>query len=90
MNNGENNLIEINENNIVMEFRIEDQNYVVLCDNEESAEEDLIYFAKIEYVSDGNYIIRDIESDEEYDQVVKKYEQIIIEMEDDEYDEKSN
>lgn len=86
MQNEDEQLIEINKNNILMEFRIDDQDYVVLGDQEEVNEGDLIYFAKIEVFADGNFIIRDIESDDEYNKVINYYDDIINEMGEDDED----
>lgn len=75
-------LIEINEENIQMNFYIDDQEYVVLTEKPEINEGDSLYFAKKEYLDSQNIIIRNIESDEEYNRVVSKYEELISMMED--------
>lgn len=79
-----NNLIEFSEENIFLEFELEDQRYVVISQSPDLVEGDEIYLAKIDIV-DNERIIRSIESDEEYQEVEKEYERIVEEyLEDDE------
>ena len=80
-----NELINIPDENIVMEFQINGQNYVVLSNYEELQEDDVVFFAKKDFIENGDCIIRDIESDEEYNEVIKVYEKIINGFEEDEY-----
>lgn len=75
-----NDLIEINEENIQMNFYIDDQEYVVLTEKPEINEGDSLYFAKKEYLDNQNIIIRNIESDEEYNRVLSKYEELLSMM----------
>jgi len=78
----ENELIVIPEENILMSFYIDNQEYVVLAETL-TEEENHIYFAKREYLNDGNYVLRNIEYDEEYNSVLAKYESLIALMEGD-------
>lgn len=80
--NSDNNLIEINDDNVLMEFNIDDQTYVVLGEDNDDIEEINVYFAKKNYVDDGISIVRNIESDEEYALVIKKYEEIMNSFDD--------
>ena len=80
MNNEE--LVIIPDENILMSFYIDNQEYVVLAKTLTDEEND-IYFAKREHLNDGNYILRNIEYDEEYNSVLAKYESLIALMEGD-------
>ena len=77
-----NDLIEINEENIQMNFYIDDQEYVVLTEKPEINEGDALYFAKKEYLDSQSIILRNIENNEEYNRVLSKYEELINMMED--------
>lgn len=79
----EDSLIQFEEENILMRFLMDEQEYVVLCENENAQEGDEIYFAKLDSTDDGMHILRNIEEDEEYDKVLKYYENIINEVGDD-------
>ena len=83
-------LIQIPEENILMEFYIEDQEYVVFTETPEE-EEYLIYFAKRDYLEE-HYILRNIESDDEYNMVLAKYEELLalMESENDETEEENH
>ena len=84
----ENNLIQFEDENVLMRFLMGKQEYVVLCENENVQEGDDIYFAKLDITDDGIPIVRNIEDDKEYDEVIKYYEKILNEVgEDDEEDE---
>ena len=83
----ENELITIPEENICLRFSLGDQVYVVISNSVDVEENDEIYFAK-ENLIDGIKIIRNIESDEEYNKVLVEYEKIINDFgEDEENDE---
>lgn len=79
-------LIQIPDENIHMSFHINDQEYIVLSESQELNEGDDIYFAKRDRFHGGNSIIRSIESDEEYNSVINKYDEIINAMEENEYE----
>lgn len=80
----ENELIEISKENIYLEFNFKDQAYVVISKSQDLQEGDEISIAKMDLL-DGERIIRNIESDEEYEEVEKEFERILDEyMEDDE------
>ncbi len=79
----EDSLIQFEDENILMRFLMGDQEYAVLCENENAQEGDDIYFAKIDITDDGIPIARNIEDDKEYDAVIKYYEKILNEVGDD-------
>lgn len=83
----DNQLIEIRDEDILMQFRMDEQEYVVLCDTEEADEGDTIYFAKIDKI-ENNFVIRNIEDEDEYNRVISCYEEIIEGMGD--IDEQNN
>lgn len=74
------NLIEIPEKNIIMRFAIDEKEYVVFYESEDLQEGEPIYFAKIDRLETGIDILRNIEDDEEYNLVVKRYDEIIDEI----------
>ena len=81
----ENDIIVIPEENIYLEFYFEDQMYAVISKTSELTEDSEVYFAK-EDIVDGMKLMRNIESEEEYDKVLKEYERILNDyMEDEEY-----
>ena len=71
----ENQLLEIPEKNIFLEFVLDGQLYAVLSKEEELDEGSEIYFAKVEYL-DEIKIIRNIENDNEYEKVLREYERL--------------
>ena len=80
----ENILIDIPEENIYLEFNFKNQAYVVISNSQDLQEGDEISIAKLDFL-DGERIIRNIESDEEYQEVEKEYERVLEKyMEDDE------
>lgn len=68
----DNALVRIPNENIYMEFILNNQNYVVFTDDEEDVEEMEMMFAKADFV-DGNRVLRNIESSEELEQVVQEF-----------------
>ena len=74
-------LYEINDENILMEFSLDDEVYYVLGDFPNDM--DVIYFAKMDFDEKGNEVLKGIE-DDKYEKVVSYYEQITNEMEDSE------
>lgn len=74
-------LLQIPEENILISFYIDEQEYVVLADDPEVSEEEPIYFAKRDYLDGNNSLIRSIENKEEYNKVVEKYEELLNLME---------
>ena len=82
----ENSIIEISDENIFLEFNYKDQMYVVISNSTNLDEDDEVCIAKIDFI-DEQRIIRNIESDEEYEEVEKEYERILGEyLEDEEND----
>ena len=79
----EDSLVQFEEENILMRFLMGEQEYVVLCESEDAQEGDHIYLAKLNVTDDGMHILRNIEDDEEYDKVLKYYENILNEVGDD-------
>lgn len=74
-------LIQIPNENIIICFYIEQQEYIVFADNPEIVEGDQIYFAKREYINDETSIIRNIENEDTYNTVTTKYQSILQNME---------
>lgn len=81
----ENELVEISEENIYLEFNFKDQVYVVISKSQDLQEGDEICIAKMDLL-DGERIIRNIESDEEYEEVEREFERILDEEMGDEED----
>ncbi len=71
--------IDINDENIIMEFALDNNNYCVLGNFRNSA--DIIYFAKIDINENGEEVIKGIDG-EEYNKVVNYYEKLLEDMED--------
>lgn len=81
----DNNLIIVNDENIIMQFRIDDgdQEYIVYSDTPGPSDDDTVYFAKINMTEEGYNVMRNIENDEEYRKVLEQYNKIIEAMGDD-------
>ncbi len=79
----DNELLVIPEENILLGFELDNQDYVVISEIEEAFEGDEVYLAKRNIV-EGKSIIRNIEDDEEYARVLAKYQELINELEGDE------
>ena len=71
--------IDINDENVLIEFTFEDNDYCVLGGF--SNDDELIYFGKIELDEYGDEIIKRVD-ESEYDKVVNHYEELIKKMED--------
>lgn len=69
----ENKLIEIKEEQIQLNFILDDTEYIVFTENEIPEEGDDLYFAKINYLDDGEEFLVNL-SDEEYEKAKKEYE----------------
>ena len=67
-----NTIIEIPEQNIYMEFDIDNQNYIAFTENSSEIEEKEMMFAKVDIIN-GNKILRNIETMEEYEIVVNEF-----------------
>lgn len=83
----ENQLVTISEENVQCRFQLENNSYVLICFNENPTEEDEMYFAVEEKLDDGMVIVRNIDSDEEYQRVVEKFESLMSEIGDEDKDE---
>ena len=68
-----NNILTIPDDNIYMEFDIDNKNYIAFSENSNDVEEIEMIFAKVEYV-DGEKILRNIETDEEYQKVINEFD----------------
>ncbi len=78
-------IVEIPEENIFMEFELDGKKIVVFSNSEELDEGAEVFFAK-ENEMDGERIIRNIEDREEYERVVAEYERLLSLIEEDEED----
>lgn len=78
-------IIEIPEENIFMDFELDGQKFIVFSNSSELEEDDEIFFAK-ENTVDGIRIIRNIEDNEEYEKAVAEYERRLDLFGDDEED----
>ena len=68
----DNAVLEIPEQNIYMEFNINNHNYIAFTEDEENVEEIEMMFAKVDLI-DGNKILRNIETKEEYETVINEF-----------------
>jgi len=68
----DNAVLEIPEQNIYMEFNINNHNYIAFTEDPEEIEEMEIMFAKVDFI-DGNKILRNIETAEEYESVINEF-----------------
>ncbi len=71
--------IEINDENILMEFPFENNDYCVLGGF--ANDDELIYFGRIELDENGDKIIKRVD-EKDYEKVVNHYEELIKKMED--------
>ncbi len=79
INNDE--FIDIDNENIIMEFEFENNLYCVIEDpNKGNINEAAIYFAKEEFDEQGNEILKRI-PEEDYDKVVNFYDKLLKDME---------
>ena len=72
----DNSIVEIKPENILFRFFMGEQEYAILGESIDEVDDDadvVTYFAKINII-DGEPIIRNIESDEEYDKVVNFFD----------------
>ena len=65
-------ILEIPEQNIYMEFNINNHNYIAFTEDYEDVEEMEMMFAKVNFI-DGNKILRNIEAAEEYETVKNEF-----------------
>lgn len=68
----DNTVLEIPEQNIYMEFNINNHNYIAFTENSSETEEMEMMFAKVDFM-DGNKILRNIETSEEYEAVINEF-----------------
>lgn len=68
----ENVVLEIPEENIYMEFNINNHNYIAFTENTADTEEMEMLFAKVDFI-DGNKILRNIETADEYETVINEF-----------------
>ena len=68
----DNTLLEIPEENIYMEFNINNYNYIAFTEDSKETDEMEMMFAKIDFI-DGNKILRNIDTTEEYETVINEF-----------------
>lgn len=68
----DNAILEILDQNIYMEFIINNQNYIAFTEDSNETEEMEMMFAKVDFI-DGNKILRNIETAEEYEIVINEF-----------------
>ncbi len=68
----DNTILEIPDDNIYMEFDIDNNSYIAFTENSKEDDEFEIMFAKLNVI-DGNKILRNIENDLEYQNVVNEF-----------------
>lgn len=78
-------IIEIPDENVFMEFELDGNKIVVFSDKDELDEGDVVFFSK-ENEIEGERVIRNIEDREEYERVVAEYERLLSLIEEDEED----
>ena len=71
----DNSIVEIRPENILFRFHMGDQEYAILGESIDTVDDDdvITYFAKLNIV-DGEIVARNIETGEEYDRVVKFFD----------------
>lgn len=72
-------LVIIPEENVYLEFTVDNKCYAVISDTGELKEGDEVYFAKIDFV-DGDKIATSIQSEEEHNKVLAEYNRILVEV----------
>lgn len=65
-------VLEVPEENIYMEFAINNRNYIAFTEDSKDTEEMEMMFAKVDFIDD-NKILRNIETAEEYENVVNEF-----------------
>ena len=68
----DNAILEIPEQNIYMEFNINDQVYIAFTEDSEDVEELEMMFAKVDFI-EGNKILRNIQTEKEYEIVINEF-----------------
>lgn len=68
----DNELLEVSEDKIYMEFNIDDQDYIAFAEDLNNSEEIEMLFAKVDFV-EGKKILRNIESLSEYELAKKVF-----------------
>ncbi len=82
MNNDfkEDDILFLNPDNVLFEFEVEDETFVVLAKDEEISD-DAIYFAQKSEGENGICILKEIDNEEKYMKVLNTYEKILTEVE---------
>jgi len=70
--NDDNEIIQIPQDKIYMEFDINNQSYIAFTEDSEEVEEMEMLFAKVDLL-EGNRILRNIETEEEYTAVINEF-----------------
>lgn len=68
----DNSIVEIPEENVYMEFVLNDQTYIAFSEGNDEDEEVKMLFAKVEKM-DGKKILRNIETEEELETVLNEF-----------------
>lgn len=68
----DNSIVEIPEENVYMEFVLNDQTYIAFSEGNDEDEEIKMLFAKVENM-DGKKILRNIETEEELETVLNEF-----------------
>lgn len=68
----DNSIVEIPEDNVYMEFVLNDQTYIAFSEGNDEDEEIKMLFAKVENM-DGKKILRNIETEEELETVLNEF-----------------
>lgn len=68
----DNKMLEIPEQKIYMDFSINNCNYIAFTEDSEDVEEMEMMFAKVDFI-DGNKILRNIETADEYETVINEF-----------------
>ena len=68
----DNTVLKIPEDNIYMEFYVNNKNYIAFTEDSKETEEMEMMFAKVEFI-DGNKVLRNIQIEDEYESVVREF-----------------
>ena len=78
----DNTLLKIPNENIYMEFNINNHNYIAFTEDSNETEELEMMFAKVELI-EGKEILRSIETAEEYEHVINEFNRRLALIKDD-------
>ena len=69
--------IGISLENIKFNFELNSERYFLISQNDYEEDEENLFFVKMHLLEDGSIYFKEIESDEEYNQVLIKFEEIM-------------